>query len=170
MHRTDTNTRMSPIFLKLGGSLITDKRSAETPRPDVIRQLAAEIADARRRNPDLRLVIGHGSGSFGHVFGHRYGTRSRRADARTMVRLCRHRQTRPPGSIASSSRALLEAQVPAWSIQPGVALRCEDGRVVAGPRRDRSAGAGAWADAGGLWRRGAGQCARRHHRQHGRDF
>jgi isopentenyl phosphate kinase len=55
------------IFLKLGGSLITEKAHAETPRLDVLRRLALEIADARQADPALRLLIGHGSGSFGHA-------------------------------------------------------------------------------------------------------
>mgnify|MGYP003414827420 CR=1 FL=1 len=50
------------IFLKLGGSLITDKRQPETPRLDIIRQVAATIAAALRRDRSLRLLIGHGSG------------------------------------------------------------------------------------------------------------
>ncbi len=63
------------IFLKIGGSLITDKASPSTPRPDVIARLAEEIAAARRERPGLRLVLGHGSGSFGHTAAGKYGTR-----------------------------------------------------------------------------------------------
>jgi len=63
------------VFLKLGGSLITDKAVPRTPRPDVLCRLAQEIAEARKANPELRLVIGHGSGSFGHVPARQYGTR-----------------------------------------------------------------------------------------------
>ncbi len=55
------------VFLKLGGSLITDKTRAQTTRLDLIRRLAAEVARALRRSPRLRLVLGHGSGSFGHA-------------------------------------------------------------------------------------------------------
>lgn len=62
-------------FLKLGGSLITDKNTPQTARKDVISRLVGEIAAARRANPDLRLVLGHGSGSFGHVPAKKYGTR-----------------------------------------------------------------------------------------------
>jgi len=64
------------IFLKLGGSLITDKNKPHTPRRDVINRLAAEIASARSQNPTLQWVLGHGSGSFGHVEGKKYATRS----------------------------------------------------------------------------------------------
>lgn len=63
------------IFLKLGGSLITDKNTPGTALPDRIRQLASEIAQVWAENPGLRLVLGHGSGSFGHQAASRYGTR-----------------------------------------------------------------------------------------------
>jgi isopentenyl phosphate kinase len=62
-------------FLKLGGSLITDKTQARQPRRDVLQRLSQEIAEANRAKPDLQLIIGHGSGSFGHVAGQKYGTR-----------------------------------------------------------------------------------------------
>jgi isopentenyl phosphate kinase len=62
-------------LLKLGGSLITDKSKAHTPRPAVIKRLAQEIAEAKHRNPALKLILGNGAGSFGHVPAKRYGTR-----------------------------------------------------------------------------------------------
>jgi isopentenyl phosphate kinase len=63
------------IFLKLGGSLITDKTQPYTPRLDIIEDVALQISTALRTQPDLRLVIGHGSGSFGHVAASEYHTR-----------------------------------------------------------------------------------------------
>ncbi len=63
------------LFLKLGGSLLTDKTQTEALRHDVLARLAAEIAAARAARPGLRLVLGHGSGSFGHVAAARHGTR-----------------------------------------------------------------------------------------------
>ena len=61
------------VFLKLGGSLITDKARTQTPRPDVIARCAAEIAAAW--GAGVRLLVGHGSGSFGHAEARRFGTR-----------------------------------------------------------------------------------------------
>jgi isopentenyl phosphate kinase len=57
------------ILVKLGGSLLTDKTRPETARPEVLDRLAGEIARAAGRlSPDgPRIVLGHGSGSFGHV-------------------------------------------------------------------------------------------------------
>jgi isopentenyl phosphate kinase len=62
-------------FLKLGGSLITDKNQPSTPRLKIIRRLCQEIALARQSHPDLHLVLGHGSGSFGHVPAREHATR-----------------------------------------------------------------------------------------------
>ena len=66
---------MTTLFLKLGGSLITDKSTEQTVLPAALTRLSQEIAAALRRRPDLRLVIGHGSGSFGHTEGKKFGTR-----------------------------------------------------------------------------------------------
>ncbi|MBI5715484.1 MAG: uridylate kinase [Chloroflexi bacterium] len=66
---------MSLLFLKLGGSLITNKNRDQTVLPDVLNRLAQEIADALKAKPDMRLLIGHGSGSFGHTEGKKHGTR-----------------------------------------------------------------------------------------------
>src|SRR5512136_3268147 len=63
------------VFLKLGGSLITDKTDEQVARPRVIRRLAREVRTALNKRPGLKLVLGHGSGSFGHSVASRYGTR-----------------------------------------------------------------------------------------------
>jgi isopentenyl phosphate kinase len=62
-------------FLKLGGSLITDKSQVHTLQPEILDRLAQEIRQALDRDPDLQLVIGHGSGSFGHFPAKKYSTR-----------------------------------------------------------------------------------------------
>lgn len=62
-------------FLKLGGSLITDKDQPETALIDQIDLLLIQIAEWRIANPTERLLLGHGSGSFGHHTAAKYGTR-----------------------------------------------------------------------------------------------
>jgi isopentenyl phosphate kinase len=62
------------VFLKLGGSLITDKHTARSPRRDVINRISREIANALQKNPRLQIILGHGSGSFGHISGKKHGT------------------------------------------------------------------------------------------------
>jgi isopentenyl phosphate kinase len=63
------------IFLKLGGSLITDKDKPYTPRLDKLKDLALEIKTVLDSTPELVLILGHGSGSFGHTAAKKYGTR-----------------------------------------------------------------------------------------------
>jgi isopentenyl phosphate kinase len=55
------------LFLKLGGSLITDKTRPGVARRAQIPRLARELAAAARRPRGPRLLVGHGSGSFGHA-------------------------------------------------------------------------------------------------------
>jgi len=62
------------IFLKLGGSLITNKNIPFSARKDTLRRLAAQISEALDTNPELKLLIGHGSGSFGHSTAAQFGT------------------------------------------------------------------------------------------------
>jgi isopentenyl phosphate kinase len=74
-----TSTKESPlselILLKLGGSVITDKTQPFTARLDVIERLSTEIKNAlAERGEDLRLIIGHGAGSFGHEVAAKYQT------------------------------------------------------------------------------------------------
>jgi isopentenyl phosphate kinase len=63
------------VFLKLGGSLITDKTQPYSVRLDKLNDLAVQIAHALQTQPELRLVLGHGSGSFGHTAAKEYRTR-----------------------------------------------------------------------------------------------
>ena len=72
---TNQSANQAVSFLKLGGSLITDKSKPHTPRPEVLARLAQEIKQVFEDNPGFQLVIGHGSGSFGHVPGKTYATR-----------------------------------------------------------------------------------------------
>lgn len=63
------------VFLKLGGSLITDKTRPYTARLDVLTGLIDELAAALSPPRKLDLVLGHGSGSFGHSAAREHRTR-----------------------------------------------------------------------------------------------
>ncbi|MFN8485515.1 MAG: isopentenyl phosphate kinase [Anaerolineae bacterium] len=117
---------MALVFLKLGGSLITNKRGEAALRPDVLAAVAAEIHEALSAEPALRLVLGHGSGSFGHVAAQRWrmldGPPRWQAYAEVgaaAARLNRH--------VAD---ALLAADVPAVTLQPSASAVAENGRLV----------------------------------------
>ncbi len=74
------------VFLKLGGSLITDKDKPYTPRLDKLKELALEIKAVLDSTPDLLLILGHGSGSFGHTAAKKYGTRDGIVDPKGLKR------------------------------------------------------------------------------------
>jgi isopentenyl phosphate kinase len=115
-------------FLKLGGSLITDKTRPHTPRPDVLRRLASEVAAARRGSAGMRLLLGHGSGSFGHVPARRYQTRQGVRSAQEwqgFVEVWRE--------AAALNRlvvdAFSDAGLPAMAFPPSAGLTARDGLV-----------------------------------------
>lgn len=62
------------VFLKLGGSLITEKDTPSTANPGVIQRIAQEITQSFKINPGMNLILGHGSGSFGHTAAAKYQT------------------------------------------------------------------------------------------------
>ena len=117
------------IFLKLGGSLITDKTAVSTIRPTTLRRLAGEIAAARAQNPDLRLLLGHGAGSFGHVAAAKHNTRD---GVKTAVEWDSF--ARVHASMTELNQfvidALLKAGVPAISLQPSAHVQAENGRLT----------------------------------------
>lgn len=120
---------MTLLFLKLGGSLLTDKTAVETLRPDVLARAAGEIAAACAAHPDLALVLGHGSGSFGHVAAAEHGTRQ---GVKTPQQWRGFAQV---GAVAARLNAhvleaLRAAGVPALRLPPSASARCEDGRLV----------------------------------------
>lgn len=72
----ELNDKSQPlVLLKLGGSLITDKNNPRTLRRETLHRLAGEIASARQQLSSLRLIIGHGAGSYAHVSAMKHGTR-----------------------------------------------------------------------------------------------
>lgn len=117
------------IFIKLGGSVITDKTRPETPDLPVIRQLAAELHAALAAQPELQVVLGHGSGSYGHTYARRYGV---------------HIGIAPSGdwmgyalTAAAALRLnrivvdeLLAAHVPALALQPSATLASNGGTLM----------------------------------------
>lgn len=61
------------IPIKLGGSVITDKSKPFYAKEKVIARLGREISQAQEQLK-AKLIIGHGSGSFGHVVATKYKT------------------------------------------------------------------------------------------------
>ena len=62
------------VLIKLGGSLVTDKRRARSFRREIVQEIARQIVELRAARPETRIVIGHGSGSFGHFEAEKHNT------------------------------------------------------------------------------------------------
>jgi isopentenyl phosphate kinase len=123
------------VLLKLGGSVITDKNQPFTARQDVIRRLGREIKHVLDDKPDLDLILGHGSGSFGHVVAHKYHVR----DGLTGT----SKESRREGwlgyveTAAAAARLnrlvsdlLLQEGLPVVSYQPSASARCRKGDLM----------------------------------------
>lgn len=116
-------------FLKLGGSLITDKAGTEAAREDVIARLGGEIRAAHEANGGLGLLVGHGSGSFGHNAAERHGTRQGVATPE---------QWRGFAEVAVVAarlnnlvtEAFHAAGLPVFRVQPSASALCRDGVIT----------------------------------------
>lgn len=118
------------VFLKLGGSLITDKTGVEALRPGVLARVAGEVQEVLSQRPDLHLLLGHGSGSFGHVPAAKYDTR------RGVRSPQEWRGFAEVSDAAARLNAIvretfLQAGVPVLTVQPSASVRCHDGTIRA---------------------------------------
>lgn len=117
------------IYLKLGGSLITEKTLVKTARLDTIRRLAMEIADARHANPDIELIIGHGSGSFGHYVAQQYHTNEGVKSPADWAGFLKVWQVaRELHDICLE--IFKDADLPVMSFSPSASALCENGTLI----------------------------------------
>lgn len=115
-------------FIKLGGSLITDKKQENVFKEPILRRLAQELGAVRRARPHYQLLVGHGSGSFGHVAAKRYNT------ARGVQMPEEWRGFTYVGYIASElsqkvTRVLQQEGIPAMRLQPAASAISHDGVI-----------------------------------------
>jgi isopentenyl phosphate kinase len=117
------------ILLKLGGSLITDKQVENAYRADTMERIAVEIAQALAQDLSLQLILGHGSGSFGHFAAKKHHTV--------------HSVATPEGwrgfaEVAAAAaelnhlvlRSLRRQGVPAMKFQPSASAQVENGQLL----------------------------------------
>jgi isopentenyl phosphate kinase len=54
------------LFIKIGGSFLTDKTKVDSLNEDRVRTIAQAISLARQEK-EFQLVLGHGAGAYGHI-------------------------------------------------------------------------------------------------------
>lgn len=116
-------------LLKLGGSLITDKTQKATFRQDVMLHVAREIREALNNLPDMKLIIGHGSGSFGHFEAKHYNTMAGAHSTGDWIGFSK------VATIAAElnylvAKELHAVDVPALRIQPSASAVAADGKII----------------------------------------
>jgi isopentenyl phosphate kinase len=116
-------------FVKLGGSLITDKRVENSFRAKAASRVARELHEALSQDAALQLVVGHGSGSFGHVAAKQYGTMQ---GVNTPEQWRGFAQVATVASELSflMARTLRDEGVPVIRFQPSASALAEDGRIA----------------------------------------
>lgn len=120
---------MSPFsvaLVKLGGSLITDKAGHEAVRSGVLARLAGELRQVAEAFPG-GLVLGHGSGSYGHRVAADGGWSAKGSSPSSEV------LARTQDAAARLHRevitALLEAGAAPFSLAPGSLMVSSGGRL-----------------------------------------
>lgn len=116
------------VFLKLGGSLITNKSVAYSVSHGVVREMARQIKAASEINPNLLLLVGNGSGSFAHypaqVYNIKDGIKTKAQEFGFCV--VQDAAARLNRIIV---KALLKVKVKAISLQPSAMITAENGSV-----------------------------------------
>lgn len=115
-------------LLKIGGSLITDKNQRATFRQDIMARVASEIHAALTQQPTLKLIVGHGSGSFGHFEAKQYDTMAGVQSADDWIGFAK------VATVAAElnyfvAKELHNAHIPALRIQPSASAIAEDGII-----------------------------------------
>jgi isopentenyl phosphate kinase len=117
------------VFVKLGGSLITDKTRPGVARHAAISRLAEELARAAKRRGAPRLVVGHGSGSYGHAAANDGGL-TPGADGRKRLDAISRTQHRAAELHGLVVEALLRAGARPFSFAPSSFLCAVNGRIA----------------------------------------
>jgi isopentenyl phosphate kinase len=117
------------VFLKLGGSLITDKTVPFSHRKEKIALLLGEIKDFVIQNPETSLVLGHGSGSFGHTAAKAYNTRQ---GVKTAEQWAGFAEVWYQASTLNRyiMEALNAAGVPSVALAPVASVTARDGKIA----------------------------------------
>lgn len=115
---------MTPIIVKIGGSVITHKDRNATANHRAIQRLAAEIARAHQEP----LIIIHGGGSFGHPLAKQYQLAEGYQRDTQLLGVSKTRQ-----AMMTLNKLLIDSlicnNVPAVSIQPSSCVLTKNKRI-----------------------------------------
>jgi len=116
-------------LVKLGGSLITDKNVEASYRKKTMERISSEIREAYQGHLYGRLILGHGSGSFGHFEAKRHDTINGVNTSDDWLGFCK------VGAVASKLNQLviedlIDKHIPVYSIRPSSLSLADSGEIV----------------------------------------
>ncbi len=117
------------IFVKLGGSLITEKNAPATIRYSILKRIVKELKEVVDRERNLKLLIGHGGGSFPHPIAKAFRTAEGfiRADSVRGFAMCQN-------AASTLNRLVVDLMtdygINAVSIPPSACCIAEDGDIA----------------------------------------
>lgn len=114
-------------LIKIGGSLITDKNTPQSFRSDVMKSLASELKSSFHPARS-KWIIGHGSGSFGHVEAAKYDTVRGASSAEQWYGFCRVAYTAAKLNQLVWAE-LLEQMLPIMRHPPSAVALATDGSI-----------------------------------------
>ncbi len=116
------------IFLKLGGSLITEKSKPYTLREHVLQRVCKEIHVAREEK-SFSLLLGHGGGSFPHTSAAKYQTHRGYINEESKKGFCIVQN-----DASTLNRIVVKSLINigenAVSVQPSACCIADNGRIV----------------------------------------
>ncbi len=107
------------LCLKVGGSVITDKKVSYKANIEIIKQIAHLL-----KTVDTPMLISHGSGSFGHTSATKYGGKHGYEDKWGIAKVAR--DAMEINRIVMD--IFIEAGLPAVSFRPGSFILSENGK------------------------------------------
>jgi len=116
------------VFVKLGGSILTDKTAAEALDRPALTAAAGALAEALAGDPELRLLVGHGGGSFGHYWAEKYATQHGAHDQHGWQGVARVSDAMGRLNRAIVA-ALLNAGIAAIGVQPAASALASGGAL-----------------------------------------
>jgi isopentenyl phosphate kinase len=116
-------------LIKVGGSLITDKRQEATYRASVMQHIARQLYSIKNTSAERKLILGHGSGSFGHFEAKKYDT---------MLGVKTSEAWFGYAKVAHAARTLhwhvmntlIEEHLSAIGFQPSASTSCNNGKIM----------------------------------------
>ncbi|MHC1636061.1 MAG: isopentenyl phosphate kinase [Candidatus Methanospirareceae archaeon] len=116
------------LFIKLGGSLITRKDSPFTINYGEIRRVVKEIKEGMEDKEEVKLLIGHGGGSFPHTIADLFDTSKGfiKENSKRGFVLCQNAASSLNRIIVD---LMLDYGIPALSIQPSASCIATKGEI-----------------------------------------